>query len=240
MSSAESTTVSTRKRRDTASNVHKPCARQRYQHRLSVFGDVEVQLRGMHSLPSTKEEDTLMGVEVPIITFFSLLSLLPRQGRQREGQTQQRVIRKELLTRFWSAYHLRLPSLFLHDVLPSPTLILASPSPNPSLAYSTLRPLLPIATDRSADADYTMQVEERVINIPSATTLPPDFEGSPSVAINPYTSTVTGTLMSNGDSWLFETSDDSPVYFYEDCELTNSNAIIQLSPSSSDKLGILM
>ncbi|THU92929.1 hypothetical protein K435DRAFT_800101 [Dendrothele bispora CBS 962.96] len=53
-------------------------------------------------------------------------------------------------------------------------------------------------------------------NVPSATTLPPDFEGSPSVTINPYTSTVTGTLIFNGNSWHFETSDDSPVHFNED------------------------
>ncbi|THV04086.1 hypothetical protein K435DRAFT_791270 [Dendrothele bispora CBS 962.96] len=47
------------------------------------------------------------------------------------------------------------------------------------------------------------------------------------------------TLISNGDSWHFETSDDPPLYFYEDCELTNSNALIQLSPSSSDEIGLL-
>ncbi|THU89190.1 hypothetical protein K435DRAFT_865539 [Dendrothele bispora CBS 962.96] len=60
----------------------------------------------------------------------------------------------------------------------------------------------PIATDRSAGIDYTMYVEGRMVNVPSVTTLPPDFEGSPSV-------TVTGTLISNSDSWHFETSDNS-------------------------------
>ncbi|THU85919.1 hypothetical protein K435DRAFT_783102, partial [Dendrothele bispora CBS 962.96] len=65
------------------------------------------------------------------------------------------------------------------------------------------------ASDRSAGTDYTIYV-----NVPSATTLPPDFEGSPSVTISPYTSTVTGTLIFNGDSCHFETSDDFPVYFY--------------------------
>ncbi|THU92931.1 hypothetical protein K435DRAFT_861991 [Dendrothele bispora CBS 962.96] len=37
-----------------------------------------------------------------------------------------------------------------------------------------------IATDRSAGADCTMYVEERVVNVPSATTLAPEFEDSPS------------------------------------------------------------
>ncbi|THU88120.1 hypothetical protein K435DRAFT_866584 [Dendrothele bispora CBS 962.96] len=97
----------------------------------------------------------------------------------------------------------------------------------------------PIETDRrSAGADYTMYVEERMVHVPFVTTLPPDFEGSPSATMNPYPSTVTGTLISNGDSWHFKTSDNSFMrYFYEDCKLTDSNAVIQLSPSS-EKIGL--
>ncbi|THU87837.1 hypothetical protein K435DRAFT_782312 [Dendrothele bispora CBS 962.96] len=73
--------------------------------------------------------------------------------------------------------------------------------------HTSIGTVYTIATDRSAGTDYTMYV-----NVPSATTLPPDFEGSPSVTMSPYT--VTGTLIFNGDSCHFETSDDSPVYFY--------------------------
>ncbi|THU92940.1 hypothetical protein K435DRAFT_800111 [Dendrothele bispora CBS 962.96] len=110
-------------------------------------------------------------------------------------------------------------------------------------AKTSIGTVSPTATDRCAGADYTMYVKERVVNVPSATTLPPDFEGSPSVTINPCTSTVTahiGTLISNGDSWHFETSDNSPIDFYEDCELADPNAVIRLSSSSSssDKIGL--
>ncbi|THV04093.1 hypothetical protein K435DRAFT_791275 [Dendrothele bispora CBS 962.96] len=125
---------------------------------------------------------------------------------------------------------------------PSPTvhtITFDMPSPFSETIFGTLythisiSTVLPIATDRSAGADY---VEERMVNVPSVTTLPPDFEGSLSATMSPYPSTVTGTLISNGDSWHFETSENSPVYFYQ--ELTNSNAVIRLSSSFSDKIGL--
>ncbi|KAK7450621.1 hypothetical protein VKT23_012931 [Stygiomarasmius scandens] len=96
----------------------------------------------------------------------------------------------------------------------------------------------PIATQRSDGVDYTMYVEERVINVPSGTTLAPDFEDDPSVTVSPYTSTITGTLISNGDAWSFETSDDAPIYFTDDCQLEDSNAAIQLSDSGNGKMGL--
>ncbi|THU92928.1 hypothetical protein K435DRAFT_800100 [Dendrothele bispora CBS 962.96] len=203
-------------------------------------------------------------------------------ARQREGQTQQSMIRKGLLTRtrntcrftpsqkivmvrsFFTVLLVQLNTIqagrFLHssDVLslpnpdssfssssssspsptptptPTPTVhTIAMPSPFAETIFSMLytqtniRTVSPISTDRSAGPDYTM--------------LPPDLEGSPFVTTsNSYTSTVTatGTLISNGDSWHFGTSDDSLVYFYKECELTGSNDIIQLSPSSSDEIGL--
>ncbi|THV04096.1 hypothetical protein K435DRAFT_851279 [Dendrothele bispora CBS 962.96] len=104
--------------------------------------------------------------------------------------------------------------LFLHApavlALPSPGSSFSSsssfsPSPNytnPTPTVHTITFHIPSPFSETifgtlyTQTDYTIYVEERVVNVPSATSLPSDFEGSPSVTIIPYTSTVTGVWLS--------------------------------------------
>ncbi|THU88136.1 hypothetical protein K435DRAFT_866599 [Dendrothele bispora CBS 962.96] len=110
------------------------------------------------------------------------------------------------------------------------TIAFYMPSPFPETIFSMLYTqtnigtVSPISTDRSAGPDYTMYVEERVVNVP--------FRDKASTRSRGH-SNIQWRLLA-----LWNTSDDSLIYFHKDCELTGSNDIIQLSPSSSDEIGL--
>ncbi|KAF5343326.1 hypothetical protein D9758_014195 [Tetrapyrgos nigripes] len=176
--------------------------------------------------------------------FFSSMSVLEGKPQEAWPRLEAVIICRTRILLFTNALVIRDDSSSSNSG-PTPTIHTITfymPSPFSETIFGMQYTLTSIATaspigrTRSDGVEYTTYIEERVLNVPSATTLPPVFQDDPSVTVSPYTSTITGTLVSNGDSWTFETSDNSFLNFTEDCELTDSNAAIQVGDDSTPGL----